>query len=143
MLEAAGTILDDVVALRRDVHRHPELGLDNPSTQQRIIAALDGLPLAVRAGQGLTSVVADLDGEGSGQPATVLLRADTDALPMTEESGEDFCSVEQGRAHACGHDATQRCWSERPGSCQICATGSPVGSGLCSSPGRRGPEAPR
>ncbi len=105
MLEAAGTILDDVVALRRDVHRHPELGLDNPSTQRRIIDALDGLPLAVRAGEGLTSVVADLDGEGSGQPATVLLRADTDALPMTEESGEDFCSVEQGRAHACGHDA--------------------------------------
>ena len=105
MLEAAGTILDDVVALRRDVHRHPELGLDNPGTQRRIIDALDGLPLAVRAGEGLTSVVADLDGEGGGQPATVLLRADTDALPMTEESGEDFCSVEQGRAHACGHDA--------------------------------------
>ena len=69
------------------------------------MSALSDLPLAVRTGDGLTSVIADLDGQGSGRPSTVLLRADTDALPMTEESGEDFCSVEEGRAHACGHDA--------------------------------------
>ena len=105
LLQEAGAVYGEVVALRRDVHRYPELGLDNPITQRRIVSALSDLPLAVRTGDGLTSVIADLDGQGSGRPSTVLLRADTDALPMTEESGEDFCSVEEGRAHACGHDA--------------------------------------
>ena len=103
ILQAATELTDDTVALRRDIHRHPELGLHNPDTQQRIITALDGLPLAVTEGSGITSVVADLKGASEGP--TVLLRADTDALPMTEDSDEEFCSTEQGRAHACGHDA--------------------------------------
>jgi len=76
LLEAASAVADDAVGLRRDIHRHPELGLDNPMTQQRIVDALDGLPLTVSTGDGITSVVADLDG-GSDGP-TVLLRADTD-----------------------------------------------------------------
>ena len=103
LLEAASAVADDAVGLRRDIHRHPELGLDNPMTQQRIVDALDGLPLTVSTGDGITSVVADLDG-GSDGP-TVLLRADTDALPMTEDTDDDFCSTVAGRAHACGHDA--------------------------------------
>ncbi|MDP7549989.1 MAG: M20 family metallopeptidase [Acidimicrobiales bacterium] len=103
ILEAATGLVDDAVALRRDIHRHPELGLHNPDTQQRIITALDGLPLEISEGSGITSVVANLDGASDGP--TVLLRADTDALPMTEDSDEDFCSTESGRAHACGHDA--------------------------------------
>jgi len=102
-LDAAQTILDDIVALRRTIHRHPELGLDNPRTQATVLDALDGLPLEIRTGDALTSVVADLDGADDGP--TVLLRADTDALPMPEESGEEFCSTVDGRAHACGHDA--------------------------------------
>ena len=103
LLESAGTVLDDVVALRRHVHAEPELGLDNPRTQALVLEALDGLPLEVRTGSGLTSVVADLVGATDGP--TVLLRADTDALPMTEDTGLDFRSTIDGRAHACGHDA--------------------------------------
>ena len=103
LLEAAGTVLDDVVALRRDLHQNPELGLDNPRTQAMVLAALDGLPVDVRTGDGLTSVVADLTGTTDGP--TVLLRADTDALPMTEDTDLDFRSAVDGRAHACGHDA--------------------------------------
>ncbi len=103
ILEAAAGLANDTIALRRDIHRHPELGLDNPNTQRRILAALDGLPLVVTEGSGITSVVADLEGAIDGP--TVLLRADTDALPMTEDSDEGFCSTESGRAHACGHDA--------------------------------------
>jgi len=103
LLEAAGTVMDDVVALRRDLHQNPELGLDNPRTQAMVLAALDGLPVDIRTGDGLTSVVADLTGTTDG--ATVLLRADTDALPMTEDTDLDFRSAVDGRAHACGHDA--------------------------------------
>ena len=103
LLDSASAVVDDVVALRRQLHQHPELGLDNPRTQQRILDALDGLPLDIHTGSGLTSVVADLEGASDGP--TVLLRADTDALPMPEESGEQFCSQVEGRAHACGHDA--------------------------------------
>ena len=103
LLEAAGTVMDDVVALRRDLHQNPELGLDNPRTQAMVLAALDGLPVDIRTGDGLTSVVADLTGTTDGP--TVLLRADTDALPMTEDTDLDFRSAVDGRAHACGHDA--------------------------------------
>lgn len=101
--EATEAVLADVVELRRAIHRHPELGTDNPATQQRILDALADLHLDVRTGDAITSVVADLVGDRPGP--IVLLRADTDALPMTEESGELFSSEVEGRAHACGHDA--------------------------------------
>ena len=103
LLDAASSVFDDVVAFRRDIHQHPELGLDNPRTQEKILDALADLPLNISTGEGLTSVVADLDGANDGP--TILLRADTDALPMTEDSNESFCSLDPGKAHACGHDA--------------------------------------
>jgi len=101
--ESLSLDLDNMVALRREIHREPELGIANPLTRDRIVAALADLPLDVTIGSGeITSVVADLK---CGEGPTVLLRADTDALPMTEESGLDFASTIPGRAHACGHDA--------------------------------------
>ncbi len=103
LIDAANSVFDDVVAFRRDLHQHPELGLDNPRTQEKILDALKDLPVEIHTGEGLTSVVADLDGTEDGP--TVLLRADTDALPMTEDSDEPFCSLDPGKAHACGHDA--------------------------------------
>ena len=105
ILEISNTVLDEVISVRRDIHAHPELHLDNPKTQTRILESLEDLPLEVTTGENLTSVVADLKGTNSSEGSTVLLRADTDALPMDEDSGETFCSVEPGRAHACGHDA--------------------------------------
>jgi amidohydrolase len=103
LLAEAGALLDDVVALRRDLHRRPELGLDLPATQARVLEALDGLPLTVTTGGQLSSIVADLDG---GRPGpTVLLRGDMDALPMPEDTGLDFASEVGGAMHACGHDA--------------------------------------
>jgi hippurate hydrolase len=103
LLAEAGALLDDVVALRRDLHRQPELGLDLPRTQARVLDALAGLPLRVTTGTGLSSVVADLDGHRPGP--TVLLRGDMDALPLTEDTGLDFASEVAGAMHACGHDA--------------------------------------
>ena len=99
----AGAVLDDVVALRRDLHQHPELALDLPRTQSRVLEALDGLPLRVTVGERQTSIVADLEGDRPGP--TVLLRADMDALPMPEDTGLDYASEVPGVMHSCGHDA--------------------------------------
>jgi amidohydrolase len=99
----AGAVLDDVVALRRDLHQHPELALDLPRTQSRVLEALDGLPLRVTVCDRQTSIVADLDGDRPGP--TVLLRADMDALPMPEDTELDYASQVPGVMHSCGHDA--------------------------------------
>ncbi|GEB22979.1 M20 metallopeptidase family protein [Brevibacterium aurantiacum] len=87
--------------LRRELHRNPELGLELPFTQQKVLDALEGLPLEITTGQDLSSVVAVLRG---GKPGpTVLLRGDMDALPVTEATGLDYASI-NGNMHACGHD---------------------------------------
>ena len=105
--EEAEAGLDSVIELRRAIHREPELGIANPQTRGRIESALEGLPLEVHRGEDeLTSLWADLHGSGgAGKGPTVLLRADTDALPMTEDTDLEFKSSIEGRAHACGHDA--------------------------------------
>ena len=101
--DAAGALLPGVVELRRELHLHPELGLDLPRTQAAVLDALDGLGLEVSVGERLSSVVADLEG---GRPGpTILLRGDMDALPMTEDTGLDFASRTGDTMHACGHDA--------------------------------------
>jgi amidohydrolase len=98
----AAVLLDDLVALRRDLHRIPEIGLHLPRTQERVLAALDGLDLELSLGKNLSSITGVLRG---GRPGgTVLLRGDMDALPVTEASGEEFASTLDGAMHACGHD---------------------------------------
>lgn len=96
-------VLDDVLALRRRIHRRPEVGLDLPETQRTVRDALTDLPVDVRLGRGLSAVVAVLEGARPGK--TVLLRADMDALPLAEDTGLPFASEIAGRMHACGHDA--------------------------------------
>jgi len=103
LVEEAGRLLDDAVALRRRIHAHPEVGLDLPVTQETVAEAVDGLGLAVTTGTATTSVVAVLDGDEPGP--TTLLRGDMDALPMPEDTGLEFASRLDGRMHACGHDA--------------------------------------
>jgi hippurate hydrolase len=92
----------DLVRLRRDLHAHPETGLQLPRTQAAVLEALDGLGLEVTRGQALTSVTAVLRGGRPG-PA-VLLRADMDALLLTEATALDYASRTPGVMHACGHD---------------------------------------
>jgi hippurate hydrolase len=103
LLADAARLLPDVVDLRRRIHRAPELGLQLPNTQAHVLEAIDGLGLDVHTGESVTSVVADLPGDREG--ATVLLRADMDALPMPEDTGLEFASEIDGAMHACGHDA--------------------------------------
>jgi hippurate hydrolase len=100
--EDAAALQDELVALRRALHREPEVGLQLPRTQQKVLAALEGLPLEISTGKGLSSVTAVLRGGRPG-PA-VLLRGDMDALPVTERTGRDFSSQLDGAMHACGHD---------------------------------------
>ncbi len=98
----AAAIADEVRQLRHDIHREPEIGLDLPKTQRKVLAALGGLPLEITVGRELTSVTAVLRG---GKPGpVVLLRADMDALPVTEETGLPYASRIDGAMHACGHD---------------------------------------
>lgn len=97
----ATALSTELIDLRRDLHRNPELGLDLPRTQRRILDSLDGLPLEITTGRGLSSVLAVLRG---GRPGpTILLRGDMDALPVVEATGLDFAST-NGNMHACGHD---------------------------------------
>ncbi|WP_308817695.1 M20 metallopeptidase family protein [Pseudonocardia alni] len=102
LLEAARVLQPRTVALRRELHRAPELGLHLPGTRDAVLRALDGLPLRIRTGGSCTSVTAVLDGDRPGP--TVLLRGDMDALPLPEDSGLDFASGTDGVMHACGHD---------------------------------------
>lgn len=99
----AHTALPAMVALRRAVHAEPELGLHNPRTTEKIMDALKGLPLEIRSGPSTSGIIATLRGPANGR--TVLLRGDTDALPMPEETGLEFASAIPGAMHACGHDA--------------------------------------
>jgi hippurate hydrolase len=105
----AKALQEDLVHLRRDLHRIPEIGLDLPRTQERVLAALDGLPLEITLGAELNSVTAVLRGTGpaaGGADAAkqaVLLRGDMDALPVVERTGRDF-TADGPNMHACGHD---------------------------------------
>jgi amidohydrolase len=102
LLEAARGIQPEVVAIRRRIHRQPEVGLDLPKTQAIVLEELARLGLEGRRGTGLSSVVAVIEG---GRPGpTVLLRADMDALPLHEDTGLEFSSEIDGAMHACGHD---------------------------------------
>ncbi|MFJ6079346.1 M20 family metallopeptidase [Pseudarthrobacter sp. NPDC092419] len=119
MTEDAKELQDDLVRLRHDLHRQPEIGLHLPRTQERVLQALDGLPYEITLGKDTTSVTAVLRGTGSragaeagkGERANtteprpaVLLRADMDGLPVQEKTGVDYTSRTDGAMHACGHD---------------------------------------
>jgi amidohydrolase len=102
LLEAAEAIQDDLIAIRRRIHRRPEIGLDLPTTQGVILDELAKLGIEGDKGQALSSVVGVIRGERPGP--TILLRADMDALPLHEDTGLDFASEIGDAMHACGHD---------------------------------------
>lgn len=99
--KGARQIQDELAMIRREIHADPEVGLDLPRTQERVIRALEGLPLEITKGNDLASVVAVLRGSKPGP--TVLLRGDVDALPMKELTDLPFAST-NGAMHSCGHD---------------------------------------
>lgn len=95
-------VRERVVELRRTIHRRPELGFEEQQTQALVERELDALGIEHRrvANTGVVGVI-----RGSKPGRVVGLRADMDALPITEKSGEPFSSEVPGKMHACGHDA--------------------------------------
>jgi amidohydrolase len=92
--------LPDLVALRREFHRHPELAHAETRTAARVAAYLQGSGLRVRTGVGGTGILAETEGAGP----RVLLRVDMDGLPIQEQPGASYASEVPGVMHACGHD---------------------------------------
>ena len=99
--QAAG-MLEYARSIRRDLHVWPEIGLDLPKTRERVLEALDGLPLDITLHKTTSGIAAMLTGDKPGP--TVMLRGDMDALPMPEDTGLDFASKVDNVMHACGHD---------------------------------------
>src|SRR6187551_3430377 len=97
----------ELIATRRDLHMHPEIGLEEVRTSGIVAERLRAIGFDdVRTGIGVTGVKAVLRGGGCppGAGKTLLLRADMDALPIEEETGLEFRSQNAGMMHACGHD---------------------------------------
>jgi len=97
----------EIARFRHELHREPEIGLDLPRTQEKVLQELEGLPYEITLGESTTSVTAVLRGgapHASAQRPAVLLRADMDGLPVQERTGVDFTSRVDGAMHACGHD---------------------------------------
>ena len=101
-LSEAQAIFDYTRNLRRDFHRHPELGFQEVRTAGIVTRELNALGLEVASGIAETGVVAMIEGERPGP--VVLLRFDMDALPIEEETGAEYASQTLGVMHACGHD---------------------------------------
>ena len=101
-LQEASALFDYTQALRRDFHRHPELGFKEFRTAGIVAKELEALGVEVSKGVGKTGVVGLLEGSRPGP--TLLLRFDMDALPILEETGAEYASTQPGVMHACGHD---------------------------------------
>ena len=93
---------DELVAIRHDIHAHPELGMEETRTAELVARKLEEWGIEVHRGVGGTGVVGVLR-NGAGNRA-IGLRADMDALPMTEMTGLPWSSSVPGKMHACGHD---------------------------------------
>jgi len=100
MLQRARALQDQIIAWRRDIHMHPELGFQEHRTARLVAEALREMGLRVETGVGKTGVVGHL---GHGRPA-VGIRADMDALPLQEANDVPYASQTPGVMHACGHD---------------------------------------
>jgi amidohydrolase len=103
IVAAAASWNDELLALRRKLHAHPELAFEEHETARTVQAFLERLGLECRTGIAKTGIVATLPGARSGP--TIAIRADMDALPIDEPAGLEFASIIPGRMHACGHDA--------------------------------------
>ncbi|KMN37968.1 amidohydrolase [Chromobacterium sp. LK1] len=90
-----------MIALRHDIHAHPELGFEEVETRRRVIHCLRDCGYEIHEGLGLTGVVGTLR---RGEGLTIGLRADMDALPIHEATGLPWASRVDGKMHACGHD---------------------------------------
>jgi amidohydrolase len=103
VLDKAKALSSELVRLRRDIHRHPELKFQEVRTARLVADTLQEIGgITIRTGVGKTGVVGDM---GTRRGPTIAIRADMDALPILEQTGAEYASVNDGVMHACGHDA--------------------------------------
>lgn len=102
-MEISKEIIEDAVEFRRVLHLHPELSTNEYETSKRIQEKLDEFNIAYQTGFADTGILGIIKGEEEGR--IIGIRADIDALPISETSGEEFTSLNEGVMHACGHDA--------------------------------------
>lgn len=93
----------ELIAIRRDIHRHPETGFEETRTSEIVAQKLTEWGIEIRRGIAKTSVVGTLKGSLPGE-RSIALRADMDALPIAEDNDLEYRSAHAGRMHACGHD---------------------------------------
>lgn len=103
-LEAIRKFHDELTALRRDLHAHPELGFEEVRTSGIVARQLESLGIEVHRGIGKTGLVGVIRGRRCDSGRMIALRADMDALPMTEQNGFAHRSTKPGLMHGCGHD---------------------------------------
>lgn len=101
--ELCQSIMPEVIAIRRDIHAHPEEGMTTVRTAGKVCEELDKLGVSYRK-VGDNAVIAEVKGEKEASDKIVMLRADMDALCTMEKTGLPFASEVEGKMHACGHD---------------------------------------
>ena len=103
MLTRAQNLAPEMIRLRRDIHRHPELGFQEVRTAALVADTLTEIGgIDIKTGIGITGVVGEM---GDNDGPTIAIRADMDALPIDEENDVSYRSNHDGIMHACGHDA--------------------------------------
>jgi amidohydrolase len=105
ILKAAESLLPEIIRIRRRIHQHPELSYGEYDTAALISDRLKALDIEYVTGIAGTGIVGIIRGETAGNGLTAALRADMDALPLTENAGKEYRSIREGVMHACGHDA--------------------------------------
>ncbi len=108
ILPLLADILPEIIALRHDLHQHPELSYEETRTAAQVVTQLEKIPgIELRTGVAGTGIVATLAGDKEGP--CVALRADMDALPIAEQGDKSYRSQVSGAMHACGHDGHTAC----------------------------------
>ncbi len=103
-IESIRQFHQELTTLRRDLHAHPEIGFQELRTSGIVAGSLEALGIDVHRGIGKTGVVGVIRGKEHTSGRMVGLRADMDALPITEAGQSQYCSTKPGLMHACGHD---------------------------------------
>ena len=101
--QEASTLLPKLVAIRRHLHKHPELSMQEKQTSEFIQAKLTEFGIPFTAGIAENGIVGLIEGKNPGK-RVIALRADMDALPIVEQNQVEYCSINSGVMHACGHD---------------------------------------
>lgn len=106
--QLAAGMATELVAIRHHLHKHPELSMKEENTSSFIASKLDEYGISYTRGIAVNGIIGVIEGINP-QKHVIALRADMDALPVTEENKADYCSVNVGVMHACGHDVHMAC----------------------------------